>query len=100
MTDQSQYKAPALEKGLDILELLSAQAVGLNQKEIAQALGRSVNEIFRMLVCLKNRGYITQTEGSDRFELSLKMFELSHQHSPLNVWFPALSRLWNVWHTR
>ena len=44
------YSAPALEKGLDILELLSKQEAGLTQSEISRALGRSVSEIFRMLV--------------------------------------------------
>lgn len=84
MTEPTKYRAPALEKGLDILELLATVSKGLTQKEIAQALGRSLNEIFRMLVCLSERGYITAQEGSDRYELTLKMFELSHRHPPIN----------------
>ena len=34
------YAAPALEKGLDIVELLAAQDGALTQNEIAQRLGR------------------------------------------------------------
>jgi DNA-binding IclR family transcriptional regulator len=37
--------APALDKGLDIIELLSRQQQGLTRPEIAQRLGRSVSEI-------------------------------------------------------
>ncbi len=41
------YTAPALEKGLDILELLAVSPIGLSQAEIATKLKRSVNEIYR-----------------------------------------------------
>lgn len=50
------YTAPALEKGLDILERLSLSEAGLSLSEIARDLGRSVSEIFRMLVVLQQRG--------------------------------------------
>jgi uncharacterized membrane protein len=62
------YTAPALEKGLDILELLSRAETGLSQSEIARDLGRSVSEIFRMLVVLEERGYIA-LEEADRYVL-------------------------------
>lgn len=52
------YRAPALEKGLDILELMAGVPEGLGQAEIARRLGRSVGEIFRMLACLVERGYL------------------------------------------
>ena len=42
------YSAPALEKGLDILELLSNSAEGLSQAEIAGKLNKSVNEIKKL----------------------------------------------------
>ena len=58
------YTAPALEKGLDILEHLSRSDAGLTQAEIARVLGRSVSEIFRMLVVLQERGYIALTPAA------------------------------------
>ncbi|HEY0912266.1 MAG TPA: IclR family transcriptional regulator [Bradyrhizobium sp.] len=76
------YRAPALDKGLDILELLSATEAGLTQAEIAKALERSANEIYRMLDRLVRRGYVMRTEA-ERYELSLKLFALAHQHAPL-----------------
>lgn len=77
------YHAPALEKGLDILELLADRPEGLAQSEIARALDRSVGEIFRMLACLVDRGYVTIQRPGDRYFLSLKLFELAHRHEPL-----------------
>jgi len=76
------YRAPALDKGLDILELLSATETGLTQAEIAKALDRSPNEIYRMLDRLVRRGYVVRTEA-ERYELSLKLFALAHRHAPL-----------------
>jgi DNA-binding IclR family transcriptional regulator len=73
------YKAPALEKGLDIIELLSGQDTGLSQSEIARALERSVGEIFRMLTVLEDRGYLAQDPVSDRYVLTTFLFELAHR---------------------
>ena len=57
--------APALEEGVDILELLATQQEALNQNDVAQRLGRSVREIFRMLACLEDRGYIQRKIPED-----------------------------------
>ncbi|PUA18869.1 IclR family transcriptional regulator [Glaciimonas sp. PCH181] len=80
-TGKSRYVAPALDKGLDILELLcrSEQALTLNQ--ISRQLGRNVNEIFRMVVTLEQRGYLIA--DGDQYRLSLKLFELAHYHQPI-----------------
>ncbi len=76
------YKAPALDKGLDILELLSDTEEGLSLAEIAKALDRSPNEIYRMLGRLVRRNYVVRTT-SDRYEISLKLFGLAHRHPPM-----------------
>lgn len=73
------YTAPALEKGLDILEHLSRAEAGLTQAEIARVLGRSVSEIFRMLVVLQERRYIAFDTGTDRYVLTSLMFEIAHR---------------------
>jgi DNA-binding IclR family transcriptional regulator len=75
------YVVPALEKGLDILELLSDTAVSMSQVDIARALGRNVSEIFRTLSALEGRGYIRRTSAG-QYRLTLKLFELSRTHSP------------------
>jgi DNA-binding IclR family transcriptional regulator len=81
---RGRYAAPALDKGLDILEVFASEAAGLTGSEVARRLGRSVSEIFRMLVRLERRGYICQSDSSDRMELTLKLFELAHKHHPLD----------------
>ncbi|WP_274424705.1 IclR family transcriptional regulator [Chelativorans sp. YIM 93263] len=76
------YRAPALDKGLDILELLASVEGGLTQAEIAKRLGRNPNEFYRMLDRLVRRGYVTRTD-SDRYSLSLKLFGLAQMHAPI-----------------
>lgn len=77
------YRAPALSKGLDILELLAGETEGLSQAEIAKLLGRTTSEIFRMLMVLVHRGYIGQRDEDDRYFLTTKMFEVAHRHPPI-----------------
>jgi DNA-binding IclR family transcriptional regulator len=79
----ARYTAPALDKGLDILELFASEPDGLTTSHVARRLGRTVGEIFRMLVCLAERGYISQVLPDERFQLTLKLFELAHRHHPL-----------------
>jgi len=74
------YSAPALEKGLDILELLCRSESPLSQKEIAQQLGRSVGELYRMVTSLVERGYVVSVD--DRFHVTTKLFELAHINPP------------------
>jgi len=83
LAPRARYAAPALDKGLDILEVFASEAAGLTASEVARRLGRSVSEIFRMLICLERRGYICQSDSSDRMDLTLKLFELAHKHHPL-----------------
>lgn len=78
--DAPAYAAPALEKGLDILELLSRSEVPLSLKEIALQLGRSVGELYRMVTCLVDRGYAVSID--DRYTITTKLFELAHANPP------------------
>jgi DNA-binding IclR family transcriptional regulator len=77
------YAAPALEKGLDVLELLASASESLTHSEIARRLRRTIHEVFRMLVCLEERGYISRMGPDERYQLTLKLFEIVHQHHPL-----------------
>jgi DNA-binding IclR family transcriptional regulator len=76
------YSAPALEKGLDILEMLCRTGLPLTQKDIAQRLDRSVGEIYRMLDCLVKRDYVALSD--DAYQLSTKLFELAHSNPPMH----------------
>lgn len=83
-TNTVKYNAPALDKGLDILEYLSKERVPLTQAEIAQGINRTPSEIYRMLVCLEQRGYIVRGHNAGKYRLSLKMYSLSHSHTPFD----------------
>lgn len=74
------YRAPALDKGLDILELLSEQSDGLTRAEIVKSMGRGPSEIYRMLERLVARGYVARLSGGDRYALSMKLFVLANRH--------------------
>jgi DNA-binding IclR family transcriptional regulator len=74
------YSAPALEKGLDILELLCQSENGLTQQEIASKLGRKLGEIYRMLNALVQRNYLINIGNT--YTITSKLFQLSHFHPP------------------
>ena len=76
------YPTPALEKGLDILELFAREPAGLTKSEVARRLNRTVSEIFRMLLCLEERGYIAHAEGDERFTLTLQLFRMAQEYPP------------------
>jgi DNA-binding IclR family transcriptional regulator len=79
---RSRYPSPALAKGLDILELLASVSEALTHSEILSRLGRTLTEVFRMLVCLEQRGYISRSSPDERYQLTLKLFD-AHTHHPL-----------------
>lgn len=81
MNGKTRYQAPALKKGLEILELLAAASGPLIMSDISAALGRSVSEIFRMLQVLGEHGYITR--GDDGYRLTNRLFALGMGQPPI-----------------
>lgn len=77
----SKYAVPALDKALDVLELLAETPNSMSQADISRALEKTPSEIFRTLSALEARGYIRRTNAG-QYRMTLKMFELSRQHSP------------------
>lgn len=77
------YAVPALDKALDILELLASRSDGLGQAQVAEEVGRSVGEIFRVLQTLERRGYILRDRRSGLYFLATRMLELANAHPPL-----------------
>jgi DNA-binding IclR family transcriptional regulator len=74
------YTAPAVDKALDVLELLGDSSRGMSLTGIADALGRSKQELYRVLVCLQERGYLVRDDGQF-YRLSTKLFEIGSQHT-------------------
>jgi DNA-binding IclR family transcriptional regulator len=76
------YRAPALEKGLDILEMLARHAEPMTAAQIAAALHRSPSELFRMIQVLERKGFIEPSEDGDGFTLTDKLFALGLERAP------------------
>ncbi|MBX3194027.1 MAG: helix-turn-helix domain-containing protein [Microbacteriaceae bacterium] len=76
------YSVPALDKAFDVLELLASRADPLSQTEIAEATGRSVSQLFRVLTTLEGRGWVFR-DPAGLYTLSMAAFDLAHRHPPL-----------------
>ena len=91
------YNAPALEKGLDIIELLASQKNLMTISDISNVLDRSKSEIFRMITTLEEREYIERPNGNDSYTLTNKIFELGMQSAPtsnlLEIAMPEMQSL-------
>jgi len=81
-TKKREYRAPALEKGLDVLELLAANRGGLTLAQISNALDRSSSELFRMVQVLEARGYVGRAADEDGLVLTNKLFALGMTRAP------------------
>src|SRR5262245_52147828 len=75
------YRAPALEKGIAILELLVDSSRPLAMAEIAGTLARSPAEIYRMLVVLQDLEYIHRAKDGG-YALTARLFDVASRHAP------------------
>lgn len=76
------YSAPALEKGIDVIELLGSDPSGLSISEMATRMGRSISELFRVVVVLDRRGWLHKDPASDRYRVTYKLLEVAHRATP------------------
>jgi DNA-binding IclR family transcriptional regulator len=81
---ERKYTAPALEKGLDILDLLAQNGQAMTLSQISVALGRSVGELFRMIHVLEFKGFIEpSTSAVDGYQLTNRLFTLGMARAPV-----------------
>jgi DNA-binding IclR family transcriptional regulator len=83
--EQPRYRAPALDKGLDILELIAREGTAMTPSQMAAKLNRSVSELFRMILTLEARGYIAQSGDQQGFDLTNKLFALGSARSQVTT---------------
>ncbi|MGC6400903.1 IclR family transcriptional regulator [Sphingomonas sp. FW199] len=76
------YRAPALEKGLDIIEALADRPDGLTATELAAAIDRSLGEIFRILQVLERRGYLSKNPWTDQYRATSRLLEVGFRATP------------------
>ncbi|MCH9656811.1 MAG: IclR family transcriptional regulator [Planctomycetes bacterium] len=67
---------PALERGLDVLELLNQVPEGLGISELAARLSLNKNSVFRITHTLTDRNYLERDPLTKRFRLSTKFLTL------------------------
>jgi DNA-binding IclR family transcriptional regulator len=91
------YRAPALEKGIDILELLSSERVPMTLSAICARLKRSTGEIFRMVQVLQDRGFLAQDPETGGCYLTDLLFSMAMRQpvtqSLVEVALPAMRTL-------
>ncbi len=67
----------SIEKALDVCEALSQAPQGLSVSDLARGLRVPAPTVHRLLGILKRRGYVRQDEETARYQLTLKMLDLS-----------------------
>ena len=91
------YAAPAVQKTFEILELLERHPGGLLVSEMATLLGRSVGELFRIVVVVEQLGYLRKSRKDDRYAVAYKLLDLAYRSTParnlVDVARPVLRRL-------
>jgi DNA-binding IclR family transcriptional regulator len=76
------YSAPALEKGIDIIELLAEEETGLTVSEISQQLGRRMSELFRIIIVMERRGWLQKDLETARYSVTYHVLRLAHRGTP------------------
>ncbi|WP_334181339.1 IclR family transcriptional regulator [Novosphingobium sp.] len=91
------YSAPALEKGIEILELFARDPGGLTISEIAQRLKRSISEVFRIIIVMERRGWLRKDPANDRYSVSYRVLDVAFRATPAhtlsNVAAPVMHQL-------
>lgn len=72
----NKYNVPILEKGMELLEILSRHHNGLTIQEMCKCLNHSKTSIYRIASTFLEMGYLTKDEENNRFLLSRKIFRL------------------------
>src|ERR1044072_9078505 len=76
------YSAPALEKGIDIIELLADSEAGLTVYEIAPRLKRRMSELFRIIVVMERRQWLQKDPETSRYSVTYHLLLLAHRGTP------------------
>lgn len=81
-TDASPGTVPALDRSLDIIELLSESPEGMTLSEISKRLDAPKNAVFRITQTLQGRGYLLRDKETMVFRLSGLWLKLATPRTP------------------
>ncbi|WP_394663931.1 IclR family transcriptional regulator [uncultured Sphingomonas sp.] len=76
------YAAPALDKAFLIIELLASHPQGMLVSEMATALGRSLGELFRIVVVMEEARYLEKSPIDDRYRVTYKFLDIAYRATP------------------
>lgn len=69
---ESDYRVPALERGLNLLRLFNARQRSLGMNEMAERLGVSPSALYRIVQTLQDMGYLNRLERN-QYELGARV---------------------------
>lgn len=79
-SDVNKVAVPAVERALNIFEILGEQGVPMTLKEISSALGIPSVSTFRIVKYLCSRGYIKEeSDNSGQYSLGFQFSSIAHQ---------------------
>jgi DNA-binding IclR family transcriptional regulator len=81
--EQTVYPSPAVDKAVDVIEYLASLREGVSITKIAAGVNMSVGQIYRTVRALERRRLVYKNPTTDRFQLSLRLFELAHKFPPV-----------------
>jgi len=95
-SNENNYMVPALQKGLQILEMFDSQQRSLSQAEMAEALGVSSSSLYRIVQTLTSMGYLNKV-GSNSYSLGSQVisrgFSYLASREIVEVAAPFITRL-------
>lgn len=94
------YSAPALEKGMAIVELLADAESGLSVSEIAERLDRRMSELFRIIVVMERRGWLQKDPETSRYSVTYHLLQLAHRGTPARTLTQAAAPVMHELSTR
>lgn len=69
----------SVDRTLSILEVISDYEDGLGITDISEKVGLHKSTVHRLLATLIHKGYVRQNDETNRYELTLKLFELGNK---------------------
>lgn len=99
-TARHDYSAPALEKGVDILELLADAESGLTISEISHRLKRRMSELFRIIVVLERRHWLHKDPETSRYSITYHLLRVAHRGTPARTLTAAAAPVMHELSTR
>lgn len=76
MQDQDRYKINSIEKALDVIEAL-AEHDNLSLIELSEILGKNKSSVYRILLTLEGRGFVSRHHDNGKYCLGFKQLLIS-----------------------